>query len=179
MRVLRRDSHIWLLLLLFLSWSCATSSYRVSGRASYRVELQVTPDRILLECEDIKDHENADDPEGNFGFMVHVLDEEDTVLTLIQEPVTTRKHCSKRLDYITKILKNGKSIYIGAHGTLDEPRVKEERSYSSFPKSGTFRSNGRLLQLSVIQNEYSQCYSATNEMDSPCMPPEFPIKNSP
>jgi hypothetical protein len=159
--------------------ACTTSSYRVIDQDRYRTELLISPDRILLECEDIKDHANAGDPEGNFGFMVHVLDEEDTVLSLIQEPVTTRKHCFKRQDYIAKILRDGKRIYIGGHGTLEEPRTREDRGYSGFGKRGTFYRNGRGLQLSVIQNEHGQCYSATNEMDPPCMPPEFPIKNSP
>lgn len=179
MQFSRKNRVIAALFLSTFSPACTTSSYRVIDQDRYRTELRVTPDRILLECEDIIDHANAGDPEGNFGFMVHILDEEDTVLTLIQEPVTTRKHCSKRRNYIAKILKEGESIYIGGHGRLNEARIKTEHSYSSFAKRGTFYGNGRGFQLSVIQNEHGRCYSATNEMDPPCMPPEFPIKNSP
>lgn len=160
-------------------FACTTSSYRVIDRDAYRTEIQVTPDRILLECEDIIDHENAGDPDGNFGFMIHVLDDEDTVLTLIQEPVIGRKDCFERKADIEKILHNGKSIYIGGHGTLDEPRENGKRIYSSFPKRGTFHENGRGLQLSVIRNENGRCYSAANGTDEPCMPEEFPIKNWP
>lgn len=181
MLVSKRNNPIAFLLISLLPLSgCTTSSYyRVIGRASFRTEIQVTPDRVLLECEDIKDHANAGDPAGNFGFMIHVLDEEDTVLTVIQEPVTNRKYCFKRLDDIAKILRGGKSIYIGGHGTIDEPRKKESLTYSFPEKSGVFHSNGRVLQFSVIQNEHGKCYSAHNATDSPCMPEEFPIKRFP
>jgi hypothetical protein len=175
----RKNRVIVAFFLSVFSPACTTSSYRVIDQDRYRTELMISPDRILLECEDIKDHANAGDPEGNFGFMIHVLDEEDTVLTMIQEPVIGRKHCFKRLDDIAKILRNGKSIYIGTHLTLSEPRMKGNRSFSTFAKKGTFYENGRSLQFSVIKNEHGHCYSATNEMDPPCMPPEFPIKNSP
>ncbi len=175
----RKNSLIGALLLSVISQSCSTSSYRVIDQDRYRTELQVTPDRVLLECEDIKDHANADDPRGSFGFMIHVLDEEDTVLSIIQEPITTRKHCLKRVDHIAKILEGGQKIYIGAHLTLRQPRVMGSRSFSEFGKKGVFFENGRSLQLSVIKNEHGQCYSATNEMDQPCMPPEFPIRDVP
>ncbi len=157
---------------------CVSSSYRVIDMDRYRTELEVTPDRIFLECEDIKDHENAGDPEGNFGFMMHVLDEANTVVTLIQEPVTSRKFCFERLKTIDQILKRGKSIYIGAHGFIEEVREKGARSYM-FRERGPFYGNGRSLQLSVIKNEHNQCYTAMSAADAPCMPPEFPIKNSP
>jgi hypothetical protein len=158
--------------------ACTTSSYRVIGRDSYRVEIQVTPDRVLLECEDIKDHDNAGDPNGNFGFMIHVLDEENTTLTLLQGPVLWRKHCFERQEAIARILEGGKTIYIGAHGTLDHPREKGQRSYSSFRKAGTFYDNGRVLQFSVIKNEHGQCYSPIHGSGPTCMPPEFPIEKS-
>lgn len=175
----RKNSVIVTFFLSVLSPACTTSSYRVVDQDQCRTELQVTPDRILLECEDIKDHADAGNPEGNYGFMIHVLDEEDTVLTMIQEPVIGRKDCFKRRDDIAKILRNGKSIYIGTHLTLNEPRAKGNRSFSTFRKNGTYFENGRSLQFSVIKNEHGHCYSATNGIEPPCMPPEFPIKNSP
>jgi len=178
MRVLKRNSGVAVLLSFGSLFACTTSSYNVV-QDDYLTEIRVTPDRVLLECEDIIDHANAGDPEGNFGFMIHVLDEEDTVLTLIQEPVIGRKDCFKRHEDITKILKGGKSIYIAGHGALDEPREKKARTYSSFPKRGVFYGNGRGLQFSVIQNENGRCYSAYNGTYEPCMPEEFPIKKWP
>lgn len=179
MHVVKKISVIVALISLSVVFACTTSSYRVTDRSKNRTEIQVTPDRILLECEDIIDHENAGDPDGNFGFMIHVLDDEDTVLTLIQEPVIGRKDCFGRLEDISKILHSGRNIYIGAHGTLDHPRVIGKQIYSSFPKKGNYRDNGRGLQLSVIQNENGRCYSAANGTDEPCMPEEFPIKKWP
>ncbi len=178
MPALRRSRPLAALFSVALLPACASSAYRVTDMDRYRTELQVTPDRILLECEDIKDHENAGDPEGNFGFMIHVLDEENTVVTLIQEPVISRKYCFERLKEIDQIIKKGKNIYIGAHGSIEEPRIKETRSYS-FGRKGVFYGNGRSLQLSVIKNENGQCYNATSKADEPCMPPEFPISKSP
>lgn len=179
MRALKKNSGIATFLSLSTLFACTTSSYRVIDRDDYRTEIQVTPDRILLECEEIIDHENAGDPDGNFGFMIHVLDDENTVITLIQEPVIGRKDCFKRQEGVSKILQSGKSIYIGAHGTLNEPRENGKRIYSSFQKRGNFHANGRSLQFSVIKNENGRCYSASNGSDEPCMPAEFPIKNWP
>jgi hypothetical protein len=160
-------------------WSaCSSSNYKIIDMDRGRTELQVSPNRILLECEDIEDHTNAGDPEGSFGFMLHILDEENTVVTAIEEPVTTRKYCFERLNKIDRIIKNGKSVYIGAHHALDVPRIKEARSYL-FGKKGPYFGNGRTLQLSVIKNEQGQCYTAHSGDNEPCMPPEFPIKNSP
>jgi hypothetical protein len=167
------------LVVLFLLSACATSSYRVVNVDGFRTELLVTPDRISLECEDIKDHEDVGSPEGNFGFMIHVLDEENTVLTLIQGPVTTRRFCLEQQKAIEKVLKNGKIIYIAGHGSLDEPRKMGKTTYSSFPKPGVFRGNGRVLMYAVIRNEHGQYYSKDNGSKEPCMPPEFPIKNPP
>lgn len=179
MRALKRNSAIGAIFSLIPSLACTTSSYRVIDRDDYRTEIQLTPDRILLECEDIVDHENAGDPDGNFGFMLHVLDDAETVFSLIQEPVIGRKDCFERQADIEKILRTGRIIYIGGHGTLDEPRVIGKRIYSSFPKKGNFHENGRSLQFSVIKNENGRCYSASNGTDEPCMPEEFPIKNWP
>jgi hypothetical protein len=162
--------------LLFTLSSCSTSSFKVLSKSEFLAEFQVTPDRVILECEDIFDHSDAGNPEGNFGFMVHVLDEEDTVLTLIREPVTTRTECFKKRDYIQRILKNGKKIFIGGHGGINEPRTRGSRSHSSFEKSGTFYDNGRVMQLLVIRNEKDQCFSLDYGMSPPCEIPEFPIK---
>jgi hypothetical protein len=111
--------------------------------------------------------------------MIHLLDEEYTVLTLIQEPVIGRKDCFERQSDIEKVIRTGKRIYLGGHGNLDEPRVIGKRSYAAFPKSGRYYDNGRVLQFSVIKNENGRCYSASNGTDEPCMPEEFPIKNWP
>lgn len=140
------------------------------------VEFQVTPDRVLLECEDIFDHADAGKPEGNFGFMVHVLDEADTVFTLIREPVTSREECFERRDYIQKILKNGKKIFIGGNGVISKPRVQGTRSYSFSGRSGAFFENGRSMSLLVIKNEKDQCFSLNFGLGPPCETPEFPIR---
>lgn len=151
---------------------CATSSYRIGNQDFNRVELCVTPDRVLLECEWIHDS----DRKNVYGFMIHVLDEENTVLNVIQGNVLDKGSCFERIKKIGKILKEGKNIYIAGMGDLNDPRVKEENTYI-FPQ-GIFYSNGRVLQFISITNEYGSCFDAYDGDREPCPGGGFPINNS-
>jgi hypothetical protein len=108
-----------------------------------------------------------------------VSNEEDTVFSLIQEPVIGRKDCFERQADIERVIRSGRKIYLGAHGNLNRPRVIGRHVFTSFPKNGKYYDNGRSLQFSVIKNENGRCYSSSNGTDEPCMPEEFPIKNWP
>lgn len=154
--------------------SCANSIYRVADRYRSKVELLVSPDRVVLECEDIKDHDNAGSPEGNYGFLIQVLDEENTVTTVAQTNVLGREDCFERLREIGKILRDGKRITIGGMGDIDSPRVKGTFR-TEFPGKGIFLENERSLQFMVIWNEHGQCYSAYRGPEKPCPRNEFPI----
>lgn len=155
--------------------SCSTSSsYRVGKQGNNSVELNVTPDRVLLECEWIYDAD-IPDPEDAYGFMIHVLDDENTVLSVTQNNLLDKESCYDRINFISSILKRGKIIYIGGMGDLKDPRKTEKHEYT-FPGIGTFRGNGRVLQFGVIANEKGQCFDAHRAGEKPCPRDPFSIK---
>ena len=98
---------------------------------------------------------------------MHVLDDANTVLAVVQTNVLDKGSCFERLRQIGRILKTGKTIYIGGMGDISEPRVGEERIYA-FPAHGTFRGNGRATQFAVIANERGLCYDAYSGDEKPC-----------
>ena len=66
--------------ILMIFAGCATSSFKVLNQEKSSVEILVTPDRVILECERVE----TDDRGIVAGFMMHVVDEEKTSFTLIQ-----------------------------------------------------------------------------------------------
>jgi hypothetical protein len=170
MTALKRScSFYFLIFSIFVG--CATSSYRILKQDDHSVELNVSPDRILLECEWLYDA----DIKGLYGFMIHVLDEENTVLTVSQGNTLDKGSCDRRIKIISKILREGKNIYIAGIGNLNEPRKKGKRAYS-LPKKGIFHSNERTLKFVAISNEYGSCYDAYSGDEKPCPREPFPIQ---
>lgn len=170
MQTLKRNRKFYFLTLLLLT-GCATSSYRILSQDDQSAELNVSPDRILLECEWLHDA----DIKGLYGFMIHVLDDENTVLTLIQGNTLDKKGCDRRIKKISAILREGRNIYIAGMGNLNEPRIKAKRFYH-FPKIGTFHSNERTLYFAAIANEHGTCYDAYSGDEKPCPREPFPTK---
>lgn len=166
----RSKNIFWMFLILT---GCATSTYRISNQDDHSAELNVSPDRVLLECEWLYDA----DIKGLYGFMIHVLDEEDTVLTISQGNTLDKGSCDRRIKKIGAILRDGKNIYIAGIGDINKPRVKSKRSYH-FPKLGTFHSNERALQFIAIANEHGVCYDAYSGDEKPCPRDPFPKKKN-
>jgi hypothetical protein len=168
----KKDKWVAVCLGLFLS-GCATSSYRVLFQSDGAAELSVSPDRVLLECEDLYDA----DIKGLYGFMIHVLDDKDTVVTLVQGNTLGKEDCGRRLKGIGKVLQEGKIIYIAGQGdlsTIDE----NIRGEYAFPGKGTFRSNGKSVGFLAIANEHGLCYDAySGFQEKPCPPEPFPFWN--
>ncbi len=158
------------LMLLWLLAGCATSNYHVLNSGDSGTELNVSPDRILLECEWLHDADSKD----SYGFMMHVLDEENTVLTVVQGNVLDKRSCERRLRKIGEILRKGKKIYIAGTGNLNGLRTKG-RTYV-FPSRGTFSSNERVLGFVAIANEFGTCYDAYSGDEKPCPREPFPLK---
>lgn len=166
---LRKSSTILILPALSLI-GCTTSSYHVLYQDDGIAELNVSPDRILFECERLYD---ADQP-GLSGFMMHVLDEENTVLTLVQGNTLDHQTCDRRIRKMNVILTRGKTIYLAGRGNLREPRqMGKDHTFSS---KGKFKSNGRVLGFVAIANENGECYDAySGEEEKPCPPEPFPL----
>lgn len=162
------------LLLLFVVSGCSTSSFKIKNETNSLTELLVTPDRVLLQCEELDE-----DPDvGAYGFMVHILDEEKTVTTSALAIRPDKENCERFIQKMNRILKSGKQIYIGNINKLSQQtRTLEDRRFRyMFPGHGTFFSNGRSLEFVFIANEKGQCYSPTAEKNEACSPFPFPIE---
>jgi len=170
-----KKNNLVLFLLLFLTLSCSTSTYKVNGQTSYATELVVSPDRVLLECEYQEGY--SGDAKTPHGFMMHILDEENTVLNLIIEPVLSKDECLNHLNATLKILNNSKKVYFGGMSTLDSPREKTDRNYT-FPGLGIYPGNGRVLRYRAIWADAGQCYDIYHGNKRPCPRDDFPIGKS-
>lgn len=154
---------------------CATSSFKIKKETNSLTELLVTPDRIILQCEEL----NEDPDVGAYGFMVHVLDEKQTVTTSALSIRPDKENCERFIQKIDRILKNGRQIYIWNRTKLSsQKRRNDEPNFRyTFPGHGIFFSNGRSLEFVTIANEKGQCYSPTYGKDELCPPFPFPIEN--
>ncbi len=155
--------------ILFVAFGCTTSSYRPGRNLGFRQEIWVTPDRVVMSCT-----RESDDGNVFYGFMIHVLDDQKTVLDILQGNRLDKDSCLERIQKIGKILTSGNRIFIGGMGTITEPRTVSEFTHT-FPRWGTYHSNGRILQFAVIANERGACYSAHRRDEKPCPRDEFPI----
>ncbi len=167
----KRNDLICGVLTLLIS-GCATSSFKLIKQDENAAELKVTPDRVAMKCEYQPDH----DTKNAYGFLMHVLDDENTVVTVAQGNVLDKVSCFRRIQKIGKILKTGRIIYVGGMGYLTKPKRKENETYA-FPNLGTFHGNGHTLQFMVIANEQGLCYDAYSGDESPCPREPFSLKN--
>src|SRR6187399_1968191 len=86
MRNSKINSIIYLLVIKSLV-GCSTPGYRVDKKSGGKIELKVAPERIVLECEEIPGDEVL------YGFMIHVLDDENTIMDLAQGNRLDKKTC--------------------------------------------------------------------------------------
>lgn len=157
---------------IVLICGCATSSFEVIKQGDFVVELKVTPDRILLECEPQPGHEI----ENAHGFLMYILDNKKTVITVAQFHIMDKEGCFEGLRKIDKILKTGRNIYIGGMGNMTDSKKRNERKYI-FPRLGTFQTNSKTLKFMVIANEHGLCYDAHDGDKGQCPREPFSLKN--
>ena len=148
--------------------ACATSSYKHIRQDGRKAEINVTSDRVLLECSKISDENEL------YMFQIHILDDEETVLTAVQGNNSDQEDCERRKQKVGRVLATGRHIYLGGMGYPDAPRKITADTFD-FPKIGTFHWNGRVLQFMVIANENGVCYGAYTGDSKPCPRDEFPI----
>ncbi len=158
---------VWMCALLFLQ-GCATSSYRVTKTQGLKVEISVTPDRVVATCEKLSDENDLR------TFIIHVLDEENSVLVAMQGNFSDEESCEWRKSRTRGVLDTGKNIYLAGMGNPLKPR-KASQERMTFPSLGAFPYNGRTLQLMIIANENGACYGAYIHEGQPCPGGEFPI----
>lgn len=156
---------------LFIFAGCTTTTFNIKKEADGVTELLVTPDRVLLQCEELDEEPDS----GAYGFMVHILDEKNTVVTSALNIRPDKKTCECYIYTLSHILKNGYRILIGSRGSISvHSRTNdEERFHYTFSGHGTFSSNGRSLDFDFMANEKGQCYGPAYGDNESC--PQFPF----
>ena len=145
--------------------SCATSHYLAKKPNSLGTDITVTPDRVIAECEFITDYEG--DYVDPYGFMIHILDNEKTVLTVSNGTVLEKKDCFDRLKASERIIEKGHLVVVRGRGDANGPHKSDSYSYY-FPRHGKFPGNGKALNFLAIWNDKGQCYDAFNPPERAC-----------
>lgn len=145
--------------------SCVTSSYRANKPNALGTDIEVTPDRVVTECEFIDNY--SGEHKSPFGFLIHILDDEKTVITASNPAVLEGKDCRDRQKEVDRIIKNAHLVFIRGRGDAEYPRLIESHSIY-FPRHGKFPHNGRSLNYLAIWNERGQCYDAFSGTQRPC-----------
>lgn len=153
------------LLFLFVS-GCVTSRYSVSEPNALGTDIKISPDRIITECEFITDYDG--DRKNPYGFMIHLLDLENSVLTVSNGIVLEKEDCLERQTAADKIIKNAQVVTVRGRGDAEAPIIKEEFKHF-FKKHGTYFGNGRSLNFLAIWNDKRDCHSIFNGKDDPCL----------
>jgi len=165
--MINSKNNILLLIFVLAFQACSTKpihEVKRKGGSLGIVEIITTSDRVLPYCEKI------DTSPGRYGFMVMILDEENTVGGG-SGMMSSLKGCKDWEEAVRKVLKRGKRIRLVGTGRYDEPRVKERFTYT-FPEHGTFHSNGRSFGLTAITNEHQDCFGMFSRQ---CSGGDYPL----
>ncbi len=167
MASLQRNKHSIIFVFYLFLQGCTTSSfYNVGKPNASGTEIKVSPDRIITECEFITDYDG--DQKSPYGFMIHILDLQNTVITVSNGVVLEKEYCFERQVAVDKIIKNAQSVIVSGRGNAEAPIVKGEFKHT-FKRHGTYYGNGRSLNFLAIWNNREDCYSGFNGEDDPCL----------
>ncbi|OYZ11026.1 MAG: hypothetical protein B7Y39_19775 [Bdellovibrio sp. 28-41-41] len=161
-----QKNKLFMMVILFSLFGCTTATYRAYKENSLGTDIEVSPDRVITECEFITDYEG--DRKNPYGFMIHILDLQKTVLTVSNAVVLEKEDCLERQTAVDKIIKNAHQILtIRGRGDAEAPIVKEKFK-STFKKHGTYFGNGRSLNFISVWNDKRDCYNVLGDEDSAC-----------
>jgi hypothetical protein len=161
-----------LILVLFFLLGCSSTLYKIDRQTGDKTQLLVSPDRVILKCEEI-DNYSGDVKDARL-FLIFILDEEETVLRSSPGTILNRNVCDSKISKVMKVISGGKKIYFGNSGVLDKPRAFDGDKIL-FPKLGEFPLNGRSLGFQVIWNENGTCYNTYAGDQKPCPNDGFPL----
>ena len=161
---LQKNKYLSMFLLVMFLQGCVTSHYQASKPNALGTDIAVTPDRVITECEFIDNY--TGDYSDPYGFMIHILDNENTVLTASSGTVLEKKDCLRWQVAADKIIRNAKTVTVRGRGDAEDPIVKKEFKYA-FERHGTYFGNGRSLNYLAIWNDKGQCFDVFNR-DNPC-----------
>jgi hypothetical protein len=151
-------------LFVLLLQGCATSHYHAGKPTALGTDIVITPDRVITQCEFIDNY--TGDYSDPYGFMIHILDNENTVLTASSGTVLEKKDCLRWQTAADNIIRNGKTVTVRGRGNAEDP-ISMEKFKHTFEKHGTFFGNGRSLNYLAIWNDKGQCFDVFNR-DNPC-----------
>jgi len=148
---------------------CVTSTYKVHYNVDTLVGLVVSVDRMVMECEDVQDPTNPIDPDGRYGFMIHVLDEEGTKTTFSQGNVIGRDWCFERLKKYEAMKTKYKIFFLAGRGEFDEPRMKIKQKPVVFPNGTKVEYwNGRAMNFNMLKSPDNFCITSYSGNKKPC-----------
>ncbi|OYZ11946.1 MAG: hypothetical protein B7Y39_19115 [Bdellovibrio sp. 28-41-41] len=100
--------------------------------------------------------------------MIHILDLQNTVLTVSNGVVLEKVDCLERQAAADKIIKKAELVTVKGRGNAEAPVVNGEFKHN-FKKHGTYLGNGRSLNFLAIWNNRKECYSAFAGEDDHCL----------
>lgn len=156
-------------LVVLLTTACATSMFQVDGSDKSGAQLSMTPDRILLECEPLEN--------GQAGFMIHVLTDQNTVATLTQSNSLAATSCRHRILKIGTIIKRASTVFLAGIGDYSKINKTSDAEYRF--SNGTFTESGRDLTFMYVWNNRGECFSAFDGEEKPCPRDGFPFPPKP
>lgn len=158
-------SNYFFVAMLIAITGCVSGGYRANKSNPSGTDIIVDPGRVIVQCEFIDNY--SGDYKDPYGFMIHILDQENTVLTVSNGTVLEKRACFERLDAANRIIQKGRVIYVRGRGDAESLRKKQGPHYY-FPKYGSFQYNGRSLNYLAIWNDKGQCYDAFYGAKKPC-----------
>ncbi len=110
---------------------------------------------------------------------MYLLDEKNTVTSVVQTSVTSKEDCLSRIVTFEKMKKTSSRFYVAVFGNINEPRV-EQRDKPHWFKQKEYFENNRNWKFAFLKSESGECFSANHGKGNPCpFVDEFPIKNQP
>ena len=148
---------------------CATSTYKIHYHDDSLVGLVVSVDRLVMECEDVQDPEDRIDPDGRYGFMIHVLEDEGTKITFAQGNVIDRDWCFARLQAFEEMKKKYKIFFLAGMGEFNKTKEKIKQKTTVFP-NGTKNDEWywRGMSFNFIKSPDNFCITSYSGNKKPC-----------
>ena len=129
------------------------------------IEVLLDSRRVSVTCED------ASGDDKIHVLLVHVLNEKKLIDEYIYGMAYPKEVCLEIKQRIERVIKNGKQIYIGAHGDgkMDNEYPDPTQKHN-FPELGDFTISRLFFDFQVIKNEKGQCmgFAYGDEKDGPC-----------
>ena len=162
---LQKNNYYLILLVFVVLQGCASSHYRITQKNSNGTDIEVSSDRVITQCEFIDGYDG--DRKDPYGFMIHILDLDKTVLTVSNGVVLEKDMCFESKALSDKIISSAKVVTVRGRGDAESSIIKGDYKYT-FNNYGTYPDNGRSLNFLAIWNDQGLCFDAFYGTQKPC-----------